>query len=106
MTQTGSLPFESMPTNDVQSALEPYSCQNPAPFFCDEELTAAIAAANEEMRFASRLALLDKLAQRVHDTVPAIFLTELFDLFAVSRDASGFAATGRIPVYENISLDE
>jgi hypothetical protein len=68
MTQTGSLPFDSMPTNDVQSALEPYSCQNPAPFFCDEELTAAIAAANEEMRFTSRLALLDKLAQRVHDT--------------------------------------
>ena len=100
------LPFDSMPTNDVQNALEPYSCENPAPFFCDEPLAAEIAAVNEEMNFTKRLALLDRLAQRVHDMAPVLFLTEQFDLFAVSRDVSGFAVVGRVPVYENISLDE
>lgn len=100
------LPFDSMPTNDVQDGLEPYSCANPAPFFCDEDLTAEIAGVNEEMNFTKRLKLLDVLAQKVHDLAPAIFLTEQFDLFAVSRDVSGFAFTGRVPMYENISLDE
>jgi peptide/nickel transport system substrate-binding protein len=100
------LAFNSMPTNDIQSALEPYSCINPAPFFCDETLTAEMTAVNEEMDFSRRLELLDDLAQKVHDLAPAIFLTEQFDLFAVSRNVSGFAVAGRIPVYESISVDE
>ena len=100
------LPFDSMPINDVQSALEPYSCANPAPFFCDEGLTAEIVAVNEEMMFTKRLGLLDSLAQKIHDLAPAIFLTEQFDLFAVSRDVSGFAVAGRVPIYESVSVDE
>lgn len=100
------LPFDSMPINDVQSALEPYSCANPAPFFCDDGLTAEIVAVNEEMMFTKRLGLLDSLAQKIHDLAPAIFLTEQFDLFAVSRDVSGFAVAGRVPIYESVSVDE
>lgn len=51
------LPFDSMPTNDVQSALVPYSCENPSPFFCDSEMSAEISAATEELDFTDRMAL-------------------------------------------------
>jgi peptide/nickel transport system substrate-binding protein len=100
------LPFDSMPTNDVQSALRPYSCDNPAPFYCDQEMSAASSDAVEELDFTDRLALLDALAVKFHDAAPAIFLTEQFDLFAISRQVKGFAVSGRVPVYENISLEE
>jgi peptide/nickel transport system substrate-binding protein len=100
------LSFDAMPINDVQSALEPYSCDNLAPFFCDKEISAEVSMATEEMNFADRLKLLDKVAEKINELAPAIFLTEQFDLFAISRQVSGFAVAGRVPIYEEISLEE
>ena len=100
------LPFDAMPINDVQSALEPYSCENPAPFYCDKDISAEISMATEEMDFTDRLKLLDNLAKKIHELAPAVFLTEQFDLFAISRQVSGFAVGRRVPIYEEISLEE
>lgn len=100
------LPFDSLPANDVQNAMEKYSCSGPAPFFCDKRLDAEIGEAGAEMDFAKRRARLDELARKFHDLAPALFLTEQFGLFAVSRDVRGFAVSGRVPVYEKISLSD
>jgi len=65
-----------------------------------------LVEANQELTYASRLALLDQVAQTIQDLTPALFLVEQFDLFAVRRDVSGFEIVGRVPAYENISLEE
>ena len=98
------LPFDAMPTNDVQSALMPYTCENPAPFYCDSEVSAEILSASETVDYSARLNVLDALTSKIHDEAPALFLTEQFDLFALSRLVEGFSVAGRVPVYENISL--
>jgi peptide/nickel transport system substrate-binding protein len=98
------LSFNAAPYNDVARPLEIYSCLRPNGFTCDRALTAKIVAANEEMEPAKRLNRLGELAQLFHDAAPALYLTELFDIFALSRKVEGFALANRVPVYETIAI--
>ena len=98
------LSFNAGPYNDVARPLEIYSCLRPNGFTCDKALTAKIVAANEEMDANRRLTQLGDLARLFHDTAPALYLTELFDLFGLNRKVEGFAISNRVPVYEAISL--
>jgi hypothetical protein len=97
-----SLPFNSAPTDDVTTALETYSCVKLVPFFCDRDLTAKTSAAGGAMGMAKRANMLSELARNYHDQAPALYLTDAFDVFALSRKVEGFAVANRIPVYETV----
>jgi peptide/nickel transport system substrate-binding protein len=98
-----SLPFDGAPTNDINPALETYSCLKLVPFVCDRDVTARISAAQSAMGAAKRANMLGDLARTFHDQTPALYLTEAFDVFGVSRKVEGFAVANRIPIYENIA---
>jgi ABC-type transport system substrate-binding protein len=98
------LSFNAGPYNDVARPMEIYSCLRPNGFFCDKALTAKLVASNEEMDANKRLAQLSELARLYHDAAPAIYLTELFDFFALSRKVEGFSIANRVPVYDKISV--
>jgi peptide/nickel transport system substrate-binding protein len=97
-----SMPFDGAPTNDVTSALETYSCLKLVPFVCDAGVASRITAAASAMGAARRATMFAELARTFHDQAPALYLTDAFDVFGVSRKVEGFAVVNRIPVYENI----
>jgi peptide/nickel transport system substrate-binding protein len=98
------LGWNAAPYNDVQRPMEVYSCLKPNPFYCNREITDNLIAAGEEMDLIKRESLLKTLGRAYRDDVPAIFLTETFDLFGVSARVQGLEIRNRVPAYHDISL--
>lgn len=98
------LGWNAAPYNDVQRPMEVYSCLKPNPFYCNRDITDLLVAAGEEINLETRETMLRELAGAYRDDAPAIFLTETFDLFGVSRRVQGLAIRNRVPVYEAITI--
>ena len=98
------LPWNASPYNDVMRPIEYYSCAQRQAFFCEPALMPLIERAGAELDPAARLALLEELAERIHELAPSLFLVEQITLFATQRGVTYLEIANRVPVYETIEF--
>jgi peptide/nickel transport system substrate-binding protein len=93
------------PLNDTIQGLVYGSCRNPSkPFYCDESLRAAFDQSDEELDNAKRNSLLAQIQEKYNVEAPHIFLHEIIDMTAVSRNLKGFRNRVRTFTYEDIEF--
>ncbi|MDX2225171.1 MAG: ABC transporter substrate-binding protein [Rhodospirillaceae bacterium] len=98
------LSWNGAPYYDLIRSASYFSCQKPAPFFCDPEAMPLFDAAAGEFDVDRRRAILQRLARRLHETAPALFLYEVTDLAVVSPRVGNFRIRTRVPVYEELVM--
>lgn len=93
------------PLNDTIQGLVYGSCRNPSkPFYCDESLRATFDQSDTELDPAKRNALLAQIQEKYNVEAPHIFLHEIVDMTAVSRNLKGFRNRVRTFTYEEIEF--
>lgn len=97
--------WQGAPYYDAVRPATYFSCAKPQPFFCDREIMPLFDAAAAEFDIDARQAILRRMARRLHETAPSIFLYEVTDLAVTSHRVGDFRLRTRVPVYENIVLN-
>lgn len=100
------LSWNGAPYYDAVRSAAYFSCAKPAPFFCDPEAMPLFDAAAGEFDVGNRRAILQRLARRLHETAPALFLYEVTDLAVVAPNVGNFRIRTRVPVYEDLVMTE
>jgi ABC-type transport system substrate-binding protein len=98
------LSWNGAPYYDAVRSAAYFSCAKPAPFFCDPEAMPLFDAAAGEFDVDKRRAILQRLARRLHETAPALFLYEVTDLAVVAPHVGNFRIKTRVPVYEDLVM--
>jgi len=70
---------------DVIRAIEIFSCNKPAPFFCVPDLMPRIDATHGMFDPEERERALQALSKEIHDLAPSLFLVPLVDVIAASE---------------------
>ncbi|MSO64281.1 MAG: ABC transporter substrate-binding protein [Alphaproteobacteria bacterium] len=93
------------PLNDSIQGLLYGSCRNPSkPFYCDESLIPAFDQSDTELDAGKRNALLAQIQEKYNVEAAHIFLHEIIDMTAVSRNIKGFRNRVRTFTYEDIEF--
>ena len=96
-TEVFTLAWNTAPHNDALRPMEQYSCLKTRPFFCDDTLTARLAAAGREMDSQRREALLQELALEFRRRAPSLLLLEYGHMWVVAPGLRGFSLRTRAP---------
>ena len=105
-TELFTLAWSTAPHNDALRPMEQYSCLKTRPFFCDETLSARLAAAGREMDPQRREALLQELAVEFRRLAPTLLLLEYGHMWVVGPGLRGFGLRNRAPLLFRVERAE
>lgn len=99
-----SILWNNAPYNDTGRALKDFSCLKANPFFCDESLSARIAASNQEMDLNKRETQLQSIMAEMQTLAPTINLIEYGSVIGYSNRIENIRIRPVGIAYESIRL--
>jgi peptide/nickel transport system substrate-binding protein len=91
---------------DPIRAIEYFSCLKTNPFFCDPSLVPAIQQINAEINAAHRESLLYDLMVRIHETAPAIWISNSVYLIGYQPKVAHFEMLPSGVMFEKLKLNK